>query len=148
MCENQPREPGSEEYLNSEKYEIRHWDLQQPDSLRDFITRVNRARRDNPALQDNRSLRFHISGDEHSALLCKHAERAGNLVIVVVNLDFYATHRGFLELPLESLGLDANRPYEMWDVLNDARFTWSGPKNFVELDPHKTPAHVFCVRQS
>jgi starch synthase (maltosyl-transferring) len=51
-------------------------------------------------------------------------------------------------LPLESLGLAADRPYEMWDVLSDARFTWSGPKNFVELDPQKTPAHVFCVRQS
>ena len=147
LCENRPREQGSEEYLDSEKYEIRHWDLQRPDSLREFISRVNRARRDNPALQDNRSLKFHTAGNDQLLCYSKRNERAGNLLVVVVNLDFYTTHRGFLELPLESLGLAADRPYEMWDVLNDARFTWSGPKNYVELDPHRTPAHVFCVRQ-
>jgi starch synthase (maltosyl-transferring) len=147
LCENKPREHGSEEYLDSEKYEIRHWDLQRPDSLRDFITQVNRARRDNPALQDNRSLKFHTAGNDQLLCYSKRNERAGNLVVVVVNLDFYTTQRGFLELPLDSLGLSQDRPYEMCDVLNNARFTWRGGRNFVELDPHKTPAHVFCVRQ-
>ncbi len=147
LQEHMAREPGSEEYLDSEKYEIRHWDLQRPDSLRDYIARLNSARRENRALQDNRSLRFHSAANDQLLCYSKRHEASGNLMVMVVNLDFKTLHRGFLELPLESLGLDPGRQYEMWDVLSDMRFAWRGERNFVELDPQRTPAHVFCVQQ-
>jgi starch synthase (maltosyl-transferring) len=147
LGEHLPLKPGSEEYLDSEKYEIRHWDLNRADSLRGFITQVNRIRRDNVALHDNRSLQFHNAANDQLLCYSKRDESSGNLIVVVVNLDFYTTQRGFVDLPLEALGLAGDRPYEMWDLLSDARFTWRGPRNYVELDPQRWPAHVFSVRR-
>jgi starch synthase (maltosyl-transferring) len=147
LGEHLPLKPGSEEYLNSEKYEIRLWDLKQADSLRGLIARVNRIRRENASLQDNRSLQFHGAANDQLLCYSKRDSRTGNLVVVVVNLDFYSTQRGFVDLPLDSFGLAADRPYEMWDMLSDARFTWRGARNYVELNPERAPAHVFSVRQ-
>ena len=70
-----------------------------------------------------------------------------NLVLVVVNLDREATHSGWLDLPLQELGLDPSRPYELHDLLADAHYTWNGHWNYVELNPHLLPAHVFRVEQ-
>ncbi len=147
LQEHLPLKPGSEEYLDSEKYEIRLWDLKRADSLRSVIARINRIRRENPALQDNRSLRFHDAANDQLLCYSKRDARTGNLVVVVVNLDFHATQRGFVDLPLDSLGIAGDRPYEMWDMLADARFTWRGSRNFVELDPGLASGHVFLVRQ-
>lgn len=146
LQEHLPLKPGSEEYLDSEKYEIRLWDLKRADSLRSVIARINRIR-ENPALQDNRSLRFHDAANDQLLCYSKRDARTGNLVVVVVNLDFHATQRGFVDLPLDSLGIAGDRPYEMWDMLADARFTWRGSRNFVELDPGLASGHVFLVRQ-
>ncbi|MEW6386213.1 MAG: alpha-1,4-glucan--maltose-1-phosphate maltosyltransferase [Thermodesulfobacteriota bacterium] len=147
LSESRPREPGSEEYLDSEKYEIRHWDLQRPDSLKDFIARVNRIRRENPALQSDWNLHFFpISNDQ---LLCysKCSEDLANTILVVVNLDPHHTQGGWLELPLRELGLDPNQPYQVHDLLGEARFLWHGPRNYVELDPRMAPAYIFRVRR-
>jgi starch synthase (maltosyl-transferring) len=141
-----PREPGSEEYLDSEKYQLRHWNLDGPDSLGGVIAAVNRARRENPALQSNDSLRFHPTDNEQ--LLCYSKQAAdGNLVLMVVNLDFHAPQWGFVELPLAELGLDPRRPLRLRDLLGGAVFTWEGPRNYVKLDPHDLPAHILQVRQ-
>ncbi len=147
LCEGRPREPGSEEYLNSEKYEIRHWDLARPDSLKEFIGRVNRIRRDNPALQSDRSLRFHdISNDE---LICysKHTEDLANIVVTAVNLSPVHRHWAWVELPIESFGLEPGQTYQMHDLLGGGRYLWSGSRNYVELDPHACPAQVFLLRR-
>ena len=85
--ENVPREPGSEEYLNSEKYEIKHWDIDRPDSLKDFIARVNRIRRENPALQRNRNLWFNAANNDQLICYSKHTDDLTNIILVVVNLD-------------------------------------------------------------
>ena len=143
LLEREPREPGSEEYLNSEKYQVRAWDLERPESLHDFLTRINRIRRENPALQQNWSLDFHTVDNDELLCYSKHSEADGNTVVVVVNLDAYHRQSGWVELPLEALGLDANHPYQMHDLITGARFLWHGARNYVELDPHRVPAHIF-----
>jgi starch synthase (maltosyl-transferring) len=147
LCENQPREPGSEEYLNSEKYEIRHWDLNAPWSLKDYIARVNRIRKENPALQSDRRLRFH--GTDNDMLLCysKTTEDFSNVMLMVINLDFRFRHAGWVHLDLGALGLDDTHPFQVHDLLGGGRYLWEGPRNYVELDPNTLPAHIFRVRR-
>lgn len=143
----EPREPGSEEYLDSEKYEVRYWDLDQPGSLREFIARLNRIRRENPALQQDRNLRFFPIDNEQLICYGKYTDDLSNIILVVVNLNPHHTQGGWLDLPLEELGLDPLQPYQVHDLLGDARFLWHGPRNYVELNPQVVPAHIFRVRR-
>jgi starch synthase (maltosyl-transferring) len=147
LCDNLPREFGSEEYLNSEKYEIKHWDLERADSLKDFIARVNRIRRQNQALQSDWNLRFHPVDNEKLIAYSKNTDDLSNIVLVVVNLDPHHTHTGWLELDLEALGILPQQSYQVHDLLGDARFLWYGAKNFVELNPQVVPAHIFRLRR-
>ncbi|MHB0868998.1 MAG: alpha-1,4-glucan--maltose-1-phosphate maltosyltransferase [Chloroflexota bacterium] len=147
LMENRAREPGSEEYLDSEKYQVRVWDLERPDSLRDFIARVNRIRKENPALQGDWSLRFHPVDNDQILCYSKSSEDLANVIVVVVNLDPHHTQSGWLDLPIESFGLDPRQPYQLHDLLGDARYLWHGSRNYVELDPHVVPAHIFQVRR-
>jgi starch synthase (maltosyl-transferring) len=147
LCENRPREPGSEEYLDSEKYEVKYWDIARPDSLRDFIARLNRIRRENPALQSNSNLSFHPIDNDRLICYSKHTEDLSNIVLVTANLDPHHTHSGWLELPLDELGLDSRQPYQVHDLLSGARYLWHGSRNYVELNPQIVPAHILCVRR-
>jgi len=143
LCENRPKEPGSEEYLDSEKYEIKHWDTDRPDSLKEFIARVNRIRRDNPALHSDWSLRFHTVDNDQIVCYSKQTEDLSNVIVVVVNLDYRYTQSGWVELPLETFGLNPSEPYQVHDLLSDARYAWQGRRNYVELNPQVVPAHIF-----
>jgi starch synthase (maltosyl-transferring) len=147
LAESTPREHGSEEYLDSEKYQLRSWALDRPDSLRDLIARVNRIRRDNPALQSNRGLRFHPVDNEQLIAYSKTTEDGADSVLTLVNLDPHNRHTGWLELDLPSLGLDSAKPYQVHDLLSGARFLWQGPRNFIALDPAHAPGHVFRIRR-
>lgn len=146
-CVAEPRSPGSEEYLDSEKYQIHHRSPEAPQSLRYFIARVNQIRRENNALQDNRRLKFHPVDNEQLICYSKSTADGDNVVIVVVNLDPHHTQSGWIELPLADLELDAERPYQAHDLLGDGRFLWQGIRNFVELDPGVVPAHIFRLRR-
>ncbi len=146
-CENMPREPGSEEYLNSEKYEIRHWDIGRAGPLRDLIARVNQIRRGNPALQSDRGLRFHSADNEQLICFSKSTDDLSNQVLVVVNLDPHHTHSGWVDLPFDELQVDPNKSYQMHDLLSGARYLWQGGRNYVELDPRAIPAHIFRLRK-
>ncbi|HVX11769.1 MAG TPA: alpha-1,4-glucan--maltose-1-phosphate maltosyltransferase [Pirellulales bacterium] len=145
LCEGRPREPGSEEYLNSEKYQLVEWDLTRSDNLAQFIGRVNQIRRENPALQSDGDLQFHDTTNEQ--LLCYSKQAGSNLVIAIVNLDPYHKHSGWVEIPAARLGLEANRPYQVHDLLGEGRYLWHGERNYVELDPRIVPAHLFRVRR-
>jgi starch synthase (maltosyl-transferring) len=147
LCENTPYQPGSEEYLNSEKYELKHRDLDSPGSLKDFIARINRIRKKNPALQSNRNLRFHAT--ENDSLICysKATDDFSNVIVVIVNLDSFHAQAGWVNLDLGSLGLDAAHAFQVHDLLGEGRYLWKGPRNFVELVPESLPAHVFHVRR-
>jgi len=147
LLENRARERGSEEYLDSEKYQLRHWDLDAPHSLRDLIALVNRVRRENPALQSDSGLRFHPTDNEQLLCYSKSAPAADNVIVAVVNLDPHHVQSGWLELDLAQLGFDGSRPFQVHDLLTGARYLWSGGRNFVQLDPRQTPAHLFRVRR-
>jgi len=147
LLEAAPREPGTEDYADSEKYQIRHWDLDAPQSLSDLIARMNRARRDNPALQSDASLRFFAVDNDSLLCYAKSDADLENLVVTVVNLDPHHVQSGWVDLDLASLGIDAQSPYQMHDLLSGARFLWSGSRNFVQLDPQRAPAHVFALRR-
>jgi starch synthase (maltosyl-transferring) len=147
LCENRAREPGSEEYLNSEKYEIKHWDLDAPNSLKDFIARVNQIRRENPALHHDWCLRFHSVTNEQLVCYSKHTENHADVILVVVNLDPHHTQSGWVELSTEALDLPLDAHYQVHDLLSDSRYLWHGRRNFIELDPSVVPAHIFRVRR-
>jgi len=147
LQEHVPREPGSEEYLDSEKYQLRHWHLDRPDSLAGFIARVNDIRRDNPALHANRSLRFVPTDNEQLIAYLKSTPGSDNIILTVVNLDPRHTQSGWLDLDLAVLGIEPDARYEVHDLLTDQRFVWQGSHNFVLLDPQRVPAHVFRVRR-
>jgi starch synthase (maltosyl-transferring) len=146
LCENVAREPGSEEYLNSEKYEIKRWDLEKPGSLRELIARVNRIRRENRALQGDRSLRFYPVDNPEILCFGKRTEDLSNIIVVAVNLDPHHTQSGWVELPSEELGLDPQQTFQVHDLLTDARYLWHGKRNYVQLDPDSEPAQIFRMR--
>jgi len=147
LCENRPREAGSEEYLDSEKYEIKHWDIDRADSLKEFIGRVNRIRRENPALHNDWSLRFHKLDNDQLFCYSKSTPDVSNVILVVVNLSHYHTHSGWVELDLDTLGLDPERPFQVQDLLTNAYYLWQGSRNYVKVNPHSVPAHILLVRR-
>jgi starch synthase (maltosyl-transferring) len=141
--ENTPH-PDREEYANNEKYEIRSWDWHDPTSLQPFMQRVNEIRDANPALRQMRSILFHETHNDH--LIAYSKKQGDNLILVVVNLDPHHAREGVVELPLDAIGLPRDANYQVHDLLNDARYTWRGPQNYVRLDPHDVPAHIFRVQ--
>ena len=147
LCENRRKDKESEEYLDSEKYELKQWDIKRPDSLKDFIARVNGIRRENPALQNDLSLRFHSVDNDQLICYSKHTEDRSNVILVVVNLDYRYRQWGWVDLSLDELGIDLSRPYKVHDLLSDATYQWQGTRNYVELDPGKIPAHIFQINQ-
>jgi starch synthase (maltosyl-transferring) len=147
LCENRPRSQGGEEYLDSEKYEIKGWDIGRSDSLKDYIARVNRIRRDNPALHSNDSLRFHPVDNEQILAYSKNTEDLSNIVLTVVNLDPHYTQSGWIEVDIGALGLAPHQAYQVHELITGARYLWNDSRNFVQLDPHSTPAQIFHVRR-
>jgi starch synthase (maltosyl-transferring) len=146
LLEARPRDPGSEEYLDSEKYEIKHWDRERPESLKEFIASINRIRRENRALQSDGSLRFHSVDNEQILCYTKQTEDLSNVIVVVVNLDPHHSQSGWVNLSTAALGLDPQQPYQMHELLTGARYLWHGETNYVQLDPASVPAQIFRVR--
>ena len=147
LCEHAASAPGKEEYLDSEKYEIRAWDTDRPDSLREFIAVVNRIRRESPPLQSDDNLRFHTVDNDQLIAYSKSAEDGSGTILVVVNLDPRHTQSGWVELPLEEFGLGDAAPFQGHDLLSGARFLWQGRRFYVELDPFAVPAHIIRLRR-
>jgi starch synthase (maltosyl-transferring) len=147
LLENRPIRSGSEEYLNSEKYEIRHWDLERPDSLRPLMTRVNEIRNSNPALENDWSLRFHSVDNDQLLCYSKESEDHSNLLLIVVNLDPRYTQSGFVTLPLDDLAIPRDRPYEAEDLLTGERYLWHGERNYVELNPTRQSGHILKIHR-
>ena len=148
LMEHEPREPGSEEYRDSEKYELRHWDLAGRPSLSELIARINRIRRENPPLQHDRGLRFHTIDNEALLAYSKSGpDEDDDAVLTVVNLDPWRAQGGWLQLDLAALGLEAGHPFQAHDLLTEARFTWHGARTRIELDPAAVPAAIFRLRR-
>ncbi|HEY1162552.1 MAG TPA: alpha-1,4-glucan--maltose-1-phosphate maltosyltransferase [Candidatus Dormibacteraeota bacterium] len=147
LCESRAKEPGSEEYLDSEKYQLRSWNIDSPDSLREMITLVNEIRHENLALQSDRGLRFHTTENESLIAYTKSTTDLADVVLTVVNLDPHHTQAGMVTLPLKDLGLDTEKSYQAHELLSGARYMWNGPRNYVEINPHAAPAQIFRFRR-
>ena len=146
LAENVPVKPGSEEYLDSEKYQIRPRDFDQPHSLAELIRRVNEIRRDHPALQRDRGLRFHQTDNPHIICYSKRTADGSDLVLVIVNLDPRRMQHGFVRLPLTDWGLGAEDTIEVADLLWNERYYWRGEWNYVRLDPEARAGHILRVQ--
>ncbi|HUP63415.1 MAG TPA: alpha-1,4-glucan--maltose-1-phosphate maltosyltransferase [Thermoanaerobaculia bacterium] len=138
------REQGSEEYLDSEKYEVRPWPPMD-DDLSPLIEVVNRIRRENIALQQNTTLTFHDTTNEQ--MLCYSKTAGQNAIVCVVNLDPHNTQSTEVDLNYDALQLEAGKPFQVHDLLSGARFTWHSGKNALTLNPHVIPAHIFRIRR-
>jgi starch synthase (maltosyl-transferring) len=147
LQENTPREPGSEEYLNSEKYELKHGAPNAPGSLKAFIARINRIRRENAALQGEWNLRFHETDNPMVICYSKATADLSNIIVAIVNLDAFHTQRGWAELDLAALQLDASRTVQAHDLLGEGRYLWHGAKVYFELSPESLPAHIIRLRR-
>ena len=146
LLESVPRD-GVEDYGDSEKYEVRRWDLDRDDSLAPLLTRLNAIRREQPAFDTLETLRFHNT--DNDALLCftkTDPGGAGDPVLVVVNLDPYAVQAGHVDIDLAAIGLAYGSAYDVVDRLGGVTYRWQGNRNFVELSPWGAMAHVFTVR--
>ncbi len=146
LCENRPAKPGSEEYLDSEKYQLRHWDIEEPQNLQTLIARVNEIRRTHEALHSNEGLEFHPT--DHDSLICysKTDREKTDVILVVVNLDHRQTQIGWVNLDLAVLNLPADLPFEVHDLLTDMRYTWTGARNYIQLEAGR--AHIFHMPRS
>lgn len=147
LGENTRFKEGSEEYLNSEKYEIKRWDLDAPNSLRPLITLLNEARRANPALQHNENLVFHPTDNTQIMAYSKATDDGGDVVLTIVSLDPVNVQAGYVTLDLAALGLSDGAAYQVFDLLANRTYRWQGSRNYVELRPYEVPAHVFEVRK-
>jgi starch synthase (maltosyl-transferring) len=140
LCERVPARPGSEEYLHSEKYEIRVRDWDAPGNLNDDIRLLNRLRRAHPALRQLPNLRF--CPTENEAMLAYHKWAGDDHLLCIVNLDPQGPREAMVHVPLDALGLGPDAPYPVEDLLTGERYTWRGARNYVRLDPAREVAHV------
>jgi starch synthase (maltosyl-transferring) len=146
LCENRPVREGSEEYLDSEKYQIRVWDIHNPNSLKYLITHVNGIRRSSRALQSDNRLKFHPVDNQQLIAYSKTSDDRSDMVLVVMNLDPHNTQWGWVSVALDEFHLGTQESYQVHDLLTDARYVWHGSRNYVQLDPAVLPAHIFRVR--
>jgi starch synthase (maltosyl-transferring) len=145
LCENRAV-PGTEEYLDSEKYQVRQWDWNRPSHIRDFVTVVNRIRHEHAALQYDRGLRFCATDNLEIIAYYKTSPDGASIVLTIVNLDSTNLQHGWIHVPLETLGLSPDAPYELIDLIDNERYVWRGERNYVRLDPQTRPAHILRIR--
>jgi starch synthase (maltosyl-transferring) len=146
LCENRAVE-GREEYLNSEKYEIKEWDLHDPQAgIRPVIKSINNIRKNNPALQNTCNLTFFDVDNENILFYAKADRELSNIIFTAVNLDPFHIQEGHVNIPLERFGIDAEQPYLLEDLLGGEKYIWHGGRNYVKLDPGVLPAHILRVQ--
>jgi starch synthase (maltosyl-transferring) len=154
LGERAPRHEGSEEYLDGEKYELRHYDLDATSSLAPFLTTLNTIRHEQLALQYDRTLQFHHVDNDAVMAYSKTVPGqpvdglSGAPILVVANLDDKYRQSAWVDLDLNALGVTDGASYDVNDLLTGARYTWNGSHNFVMLDPDVTPAHIFRIEPS
>jgi len=141
LCDNTAI-PGSEEYLNSEKYEIKVRDWKAPGNIVELVTKINRLRHKNSALQECTNLTFLETDNDQILSYAKMTKDRSNIIIVVVNLDPYKSHEGTVQVSPELFGMGHGASYQVRDLLTDTPYTWQR-KNYVNLDPRTQPAHIF-----
>ncbi len=145
LCEATPV-PGKEEYLGSEKYDYKVWDWDRPGNIRADIARINRIRKDHPALHEYENLRFYWSDSDSIVVYGKQTADNSDNILVVVNLDPFQAHETMIHFPLNDFALPAEEQYEAHELITGERYFWTGGSQFVRLDPRKESAHILHLR--
>ncbi|MDH4187284.1 MAG: hypothetical protein OEV08_09820, partial [Nitrospira sp.] len=146
LCENRAL-PGKEEYLDSEKYEITIRDWNRAGHLTDYVTTVNRIRKENPALQELENLAFYEAANEHVLFYGKRTHDGGNTVLVAVNLNPFQVQEAQLRIPIATFGIGPDEMYQLHNLITDQRDLMKGDRYVVRLDPQHEPAAIFAVRR-
>lgn len=146
LCENRAI-PGTEEYLNSEKYEYKVWDWERPGNIVEFITRLNRIRRENPALQEYENVRFHDCDNDYVLFYGKSTLDRTNSLVIAVNLNPFQVQEARLQIPLAELGIEPTEIYQLHELITDQRQLVKGSTHQVRLDPLVEPAAIFAIRR-
>ena len=147
LCENTPLVHGREEYLDSDKYQFKGRDWNAPGNIKEYLTKLNTIRRQNRALREYANLRIQTAENDHILCFSKATESLDNLLLVVVTVDPVQPQTAFVHVPLADFGIGENEPYVVEDLLTGERFSWCGARNFVSLNPHSRPAHIFRIRR-
>lgn len=143
---NEPM-PGKEEYFNSEKYEVGHWDWDSPTKMRELIAKVNEIRKNNAAFHSTFNIQFCDVDNPSLLAYLKQTEDKTSTILTVVNIDPHHKHSGWIQLPADILDVSKGQSYELLDLMDDSRYTWNKHWNYVELDPRLIPAHIFKVNE-
>jgi len=146
LCENEAL-PGREEYLDSEKYQLKERDWDAPGNINELITKLNRIRRENRALHFYDNLRFHFAENDAILFYSKMTTARDNIILIALNLDPLHTQTAFVHAPSEEFGEIGGDSYEVHDLLTNTRYVWNGRRNYVALHPSVQPAHIFRVRR-
>lgn len=136
-----------EEYVDNEKYEIKHWEWDKYTKIKDIIARINKIRKENTALQTTWNIEFAETSNNQIICYGKADPQTGNTIITVVNLDPYHTQGAHVRIPIEKLGIEPYKTYSLKDLLSGSKYHWRSEWNYVELNPYEMPAHVFKVEQ-
>src|SRR5690606_28931482 len=140
--------PKKEEYVDNEKYEIKNWDWDKYTKIKDVMARINRIRKENPALQTTWNIEFAETSNNQIICYGKYDKNTGNTVITVVNLDPYHTQGAHVRIPRSKLNIHPGRAYQLHNLLSGSKYYWHEEWNYVELNPYEMPAHVFKIEQS
>jgi starch synthase (maltosyl-transferring) len=146
LCENKAL-PGKEDYMDSEMFEYKVWDWDRQGNIKDYISKLNRIRKENPALRYYDNLRFYNSVNGHILCYGKTLPDRSNMIVVVANLDPFNKHFGRVAVPLEDFGIGSGEEYDVRDLITDKVYTWKGRENYVELDPQVEPVHIFRIER-
>ncbi len=136
-----------EEYINSEKYEIKKWDWDKSGNIKGVIAQLNKIRKDNPALQYTRNIEFCAIDNDCLLAYYKANSDYSNIILIIVNLDPHYTQSGVLQIPLNKFGIDDEQEYLAHDILNKEKYVWQGNTSYIELDPRKSPAHIINIKK-
>ncbi|HYP67736.1 MAG TPA: alpha-1,4-glucan--maltose-1-phosphate maltosyltransferase [Thiobacillaceae bacterium] len=137
--------PGTEEYLDSEKYQYKVWDWDRPGNIKDYIAKVNAIRRENPALQELDNLRFYAADDDNVLFYGKSTPDGANTLFIAVNLDPFEPHQAVLEFPLQELGIPHDKTFQVEELLTGRKHMWRGRRHITDLDPQKNPAEIYRI---
>jgi len=146
LCENRAL-PGKEEYLDSEKYEVKVWDWNRPGNINEYITTINRIRRENPALHELENVEFYQSNSEHVLFYGKRTLDDRNILLIAVNLDPFHMQEAHLQIPIGSFGIKPDEVYQMHNLITNQRDVMTGEHYIVRLDPQSEPAAIYAVRR-
>lgn len=139
--------PRKEEYIDNEKYELKHWDWDKYTRIKEIIIRINRIRKENPALHSTVNIEFAETSGDHILCYVKNDPKSDNRLIIAVNTDPHNTHGAHVKIPISKLGIEYDRPYLVKDLLSGSKYRWQNEWNYVELNPYAMPAHVFKVEK-